>query len=291
MGKAKRSRQRSSPARRERPAWRRYAPTIVVSIAVVGMVVLGLTGGDAAPEAPPASTEALAAVTSVPASTLDAIGAPDSVDPSKIRPLPTGEPALERDGLPLVTYIGAEFCPYCAAERWPMVVALSRFGTFSGLTSTVSGPAPEPYPETATLTFHGVSYTSDYLALSAAEFATNVPDGAGGFTPLDTLTAEQQRILDTYDVAAYVGSDGGVPFVLIGNRYGWVGASYDVGLLTGRTFDEIALGLADPQDEVARAIGGTANVITAMLCQLTGGEPGDVCSSAGVVEASALLPA
>ena len=30
-------------------------------------------------------------------------------------------------------YIGAEFCPYCAAMRWSMAVALSRFGTFTPL--------------------------------------------------------------------------------------------------------------------------------------------------------------
>jgi hypothetical protein len=30
-------------------------------------------------------------------------------------------------------YIGAEYCPYCAAERWPLVMALSKFGTFSNL--------------------------------------------------------------------------------------------------------------------------------------------------------------
>ena len=291
MGKARRTRDRRSPGRAEAPPWRRFAPTIVVGLAVVAMVVLGLTGGDAAPQASPASTEALAAVTSVPAATLDAIGLPDGVDAGTARRLPDGEPALERDGRPLVAYIGAEFCPYCAAERWPMVVALGRFGTFSGLTATVSAAAPEPYPETATLTFHGVSYASEYLALSAAEFATNVPAGGGGFTPLDELTAEQQRLLDAYDVQFYVGSDGGVPFVMLGNRYAWVGSHYDVGVLSGLTFDEIALRLADPADPVARAIGGAANVITAMLCELTGGEPGAVCSSAGVRAAAAQLPA
>ena len=35
--------------------------------------------------------------------------------------------------LPVVFFYGAEFAPYAAAERWPLILALSRFGTFSQL--------------------------------------------------------------------------------------------------------------------------------------------------------------
>ena len=48
-------------------------------------------------------------------------------------------PALTADGKPEVLYVGAEYCPFCAAERWPVVVALSRFGTWSGLSATDVG--------------------------------------------------------------------------------------------------------------------------------------------------------
>ncbi len=34
--------------------------------------------------------------------------------------------------------MGAEYCPFCAAQRWAMVNAFSRFGTFTGLTTTHS---------------------------------------------------------------------------------------------------------------------------------------------------------
>src|SRR5215471_17073708 len=36
---------------------------------------------------------------------------------------------LTSGGKPEMLYIGAEYCPYCAAMRWSMAVALSRFGT------------------------------------------------------------------------------------------------------------------------------------------------------------------
>lgn len=289
MGKAQRDRGRHARAPEQRSVARRFAPTLGVLGGLAVIIVFSLLRSSGAPADPSAAPGSIGLVTSVPAATLDAIGIPDAVT-GQITRLPAGEPAVIRDGKPVVTYIGAEFCPYCAAERWAMVVALSRFGTFTGLTPTVSGPAPEPFPGTATLTFHGVSYASEYLTLSAAEYATNVPQPGGGFTPLDELTEEQLRLLETYDTPAYVGSDGGVPFVMLGNRFAWVGASFQLGVIHGLTFDEIAQRLADPQDDVAIAIGGSANRITAMLCELTGDEPGDVCSSAGVLAAKASLP-
>ena len=35
--------------------------------------------------------------------------------------------------VPEILYMGAEYCPYCAAQRWSTIIALSRFGKFSGL--------------------------------------------------------------------------------------------------------------------------------------------------------------
>ena len=79
--------------------------------------------------------------------------------------------ALTANGKPEVLYIGAEYCPYCAAERWAMIVALSRFGTFSGLATVHSAAAngageAEPYPNTPTWTFVNAKYTSQYLTFT-----------------------------------------------------------------------------------------------------------------------------
>jgi hypothetical protein len=48
--------------------------------------------------------------------------------------------AVAGGGKPEVLYIGAEYCPYCGTERWSMIVALSRFGTFRGLKEIRSSP-------------------------------------------------------------------------------------------------------------------------------------------------------
>jgi hypothetical protein len=60
-----------------------------------------------------------------------------------------------------VLYAGAEYCPFCAAERWALATALSRFGTFTNLGTTASAGGQEYAPNTATLSFHGATYTSN----------------------------------------------------------------------------------------------------------------------------------
>src|SRR6266516_3861522 len=97
-------------------------------------------------------------VTNVPASTLDKIGDGGGSFTGKIPPVNGGTP-LTSGGKPEMLYMGAEYCPYCAAERWSMIVALSRFGTFSGLSTvhsaSVSGAGnKEPFPNTPTFTFY-----------------------------------------------------------------------------------------------------------------------------------------
>ena len=77
-------------------------------------------------------------------------------------------PLTGPNGKPLIFYFGAEFCPYCAAERWPLIVALSRFGTFTGLSTTTSSSS-DAYPNTPTFTFRAASYTSDYVSFQAVE--------------------------------------------------------------------------------------------------------------------------
>jgi thiol-disulfide isomerase/thioredoxin len=51
---------------------------------------------------------------------------------------------IRRDGKPLVFFMGAEYCPYCAAERWAIVRALQEFGQWSGLKQTISAARDEP---------------------------------------------------------------------------------------------------------------------------------------------------
>lgn len=262
------------------------ASAVVVAVALVAAAVVvialrphnGSAGTDASG---PIDSTVLSDVTGVPAAALDSVGAGAATAYPKAL---TGQPALTAaDGKPRVLYVGAEYCPYCAAERWPMVVALSRFGTFSGLAQTASS-STDVFPSTATLSFHGASYSSSYLSFTGVE----TEDRQG--KALDTLTAADQKTFGTYDYPPYVaGSNGAIPFVDLGGKYVVSGASYDPQVLHGLTHAQIASDLADPTSAVAKSVDGTANVITAALCNLTGGQPAAVCTSSGVTAATSKL--
>src|SRR6266542_1300741 len=86
--------------------------------------------------------------------------------------LPAGTPSLTKAGLPRVVYVGAEYCPYCAAERWPVVIALSRFGSFSNL-GLAHSSSTDAFPNTSTFTFHGATYHSQYLGFDGIETETS----------------------------------------------------------------------------------------------------------------------
>ena len=209
--------------------------------------------------------------TSVPASTLDTVGA-GSVTGSltKINGAP-----LTQNGKPEMLYIGAEYCPYCAAERWAMVVALSRFGTFSGL-HTVHSSSSDVFANTPTWTFYKSSYTSPYLSFTPVETLTNIPDKASsaGYTSLQSTTSAQQALMNSYD------TQGSIPFVDIGNKYVQVGnpAGFGPQVLAGKSWSQIAAALKDPSSAIAKGVDGAANYLTAAICKLTNNQPATACT-------------
>lgn len=230
-----------------------------------------------APPAGSALAQAVADVTTVPVSVSDTVGAGSVTSP----PTTISGTPLTSGGKPEVLYMGGEFCPYCAAERWGMIVALSRFGTFTGLRPIRSAAADgsgsaEPYPDTPTWTFAHSTYTSRYLTFTPVEMYTNIPDKAtGGYTTLQAPTQAQQALLSKYD-AAYQGA---IPFLDLGDKFLSVGASYSPAVLSGLTWSQIAADLHDPASPVAKGVLGTANYLTAAVCGLTGDQPASVCTA------------
>ncbi|TCC33106.1 DUF929 family protein [Kribbella speibonae] len=261
---------------------------VLVVVIVGGLVTIRLVGGGKKTATGPsgsAGADLVTALSSIPDSTFAAVGTSEV----KAAPSAITAPALTAGGKPKVLYIGAEFCPYCAAERWPVTVALSRFGTFSNLGTTHSA-SEDVFPNTPTLSFHGATYTSQYLAFTGVETTTNEMVG-NGYKPLDTPTAEDQKTFDTYNKPPYVASDGSIPFIDLGGKYVGSGATYSPDLLAGKTQTEIANALKDPSSPIAKAVDGSANVYTAAICKLTNNQPEKVCSTEAVTAAAAKLGA
>jgi hypothetical protein len=178
--------------------------------------------------------------------------------------------ALTSGGKPEILYIGAEYCPFCAAERWAMIVALSRFGTFSGLTYMESS-STDAFPNTPTFSFRDANYASNYISFVSVE----IQDRNHG--TLQTPTPQEQSFMTSYDSA------GNIPFVDIGNQTGnqYVtlngGAQFQPSVFSGN-WTQIASQLNDPTTAVAKAVDGAANYLITAICRVDGGNPNSICS-------------
>ena len=176
-------------------------------------------------------------------------------------------PPLTIGGKPAIVFVSEESCPFCAAERWPLVIALSHFGTWSDLGSTKSS-ATDIYPDTATFSFRHAHYTSRVLTLRTTELTDNRGHALQAQSLLDT------RLIDSYDVPPYVNSadqSGAVPFLDLANQDVLAGAQYNPQVLAGLSAAQIASQLRDPSSPVAKAIDGSANVIIAAINQILHG--------------------
>jgi hypothetical protein len=192
---------------------------------------------------------------------------------------------------PEVLYMGAEYCPYCAAERWSTIAALSRFGTFSGL-GNMSSYANDVYPNTPTFTFSRSKYTSKYLVFKTVELYTNYLNAAKSYyAVLQTPSKAEEKEITTYDTEKYItgltpSTAGSIPFLSFGNKFLVSGASYSPSTLAGSTRADIAAGLSNATSPITDAIVASANYQTAVICTLTKQQPGNVCSSSGVQAAA-----
>ena len=129
----------------------------------------------------------------MPAGTFNAVGAGTATG---LNPL-SGVSELTADGKPEVLYIGGEFCPFCAAERWALATALSRFGTLSGVSFIHSSPTDGDIP---TLTFYKSSYTSKYLTFTPVEWFGEADDASTpfGHVYLQQPTAQEAALFARY---------------------------------------------------------------------------------------------
>ena len=187
-------------------------------------------------------------------------------------------PPLTHSGKPEVLYVGTEYCPYCAIENWPLIVALSRFGQFTGL-DTSRSPEFDHIAPIDSWTFYGTRYTSPYLSFTPVEQYSNVPvnasadpDTPGSYRQLQQLTPAEQAIVTKYD-------RGGLnPFLDFGNRAVQVGSGpIPTQLMTGKSWPRLAAALRQPKTDLGGALLTEADSLTAELCRLTGDRPASAC--------------
>jgi hypothetical protein len=277
---------------------------VVILLGVVGLVTYALTHvvSPTAPAAPAVTSPAvLATLSRIPAATFDQVGV--SVTGTTLTP-PTvlsGAPALTLDGKPEVLFVGGEFCPFCAAERWPLVVALARFGRFTALHDTVSS-AQSVFPGTPTFSFVGVAYSSQWVALTGVELYSDQAGPNGTFQRLARLTPAQSAVVARTAPLAGGLSPGGIPFLDIGGRLATTTSGFSPALLAGQSQAQIAAAVATPPSTTPTTAAGSvpapptgqavlavANELSAGICASTGQRPASVCRSKGVEAADDAL--
>jgi Domain of unknown function (DUF929) len=266
-----------------RRQWLLIGGVLVILAIIIGAFVIISNQQSGSPAGPTkASSQVFNAVTNVQSNVLATVGTGGVQNP--LHAVKGPPPILVGPtGKPQFLYVGAEYCPYCAVQRWATIVALSRFGTFDKLYQTTSS-STDVYPSTPSFTFYtghygGPFYTSKYVDFVPVETQGNVPDSSGNYPTLQTPTTEQQSLLNMYDVPPYTTQSGSIPFIDIANQYIITGASFSPQDLQNLQWQDIAKYLSDPTSTVAKDILGTANYMTAGICMTTHQQPGNVCNT------------
>jgi len=247
---------------------------LVIALIIAYFFFTSAQPSSSGPDRTVASASVVNAVTKVSPTLLSQIGTGGVANPFKA----SGSSSLLTGptGKPEVFFYGAEWCPYCAAERWSIVVALSRFGTFHNLGET-SSSSTDSYPNTATFTFYQSSYSSSYIDFVPLE------NGDRQRNTLQTPNAAEQQILTTYNVAGY-------PFMDIGGRYLIENPSYDPTVLRTNQQDASSQPLTGQQianqlsteNTLSKNVLGVANYLTAAICSITKNQPSQVCSDTAI---------
>ncbi len=281
------------PAPRDRLTRVVWAAVVVILVAVVGLVTYALTRPPSTPRTvhrAATPTDVVSAVTQVPTSVFDSIGVSAPTTPLVVPTLLGGQPPLTSHGRPEVLYVGAEFCPFCAAERWPLIVALSRFGRFSEL-SDIQSSASSVFPSLSTFTFVGAHYSSRYVTFAGIELYSGAVDAQGVYTQIATLNPVQSFLVSRYGTPPVKhGSEAGsFPFVDIGNRMVTSTSGFSPGVIVGQSQATIAGDLRQPSEPIGQAVVASANYLTAGICAATGQRPASTCDDKSVRAAAASL--
>jgi Domain of unknown function (DUF929) len=274
-----------------RAAWFAWGVLAVILVGVTVLVVYALTRDPTPQDASRASVtsaDILASLSSLPASVDDAVGTGTAAAPITAPVLLSGQPPLESNGKPEVLFVGAEYCPFCAAERWPLIIALSRFGHFDVLHNVQSAPN-DAFSGIQSFSFDHSTYSSPYVNFTGVELYSTTLDAQGGYAKIASLNSGQAALL------ARDGPESGglgaspMPFVDIDNRMVTSTSGISPALLVGESQSAIVSALSRAGSPIAEGVVAAANELTAGICEATGGQPGSVCTSKSVRDADTAL--
>ena len=177
---------------------------------------------------------------------------------------------MRRSGKLYVFFMGAEYCPYCAAERWAIVRALQKFGQWDGLKQTISAARDESFLNLPTYDFTKATYNSPHIEFASRETKDRE------FKPLQKLLKTEEKLVRKFN------PDKEIPFLLIGGKFMQVGAGFTPKIFIGHTFRQTETELKKIESEIRKTIDDEANIISALLC-VSGLSP-ELCKETAIAE-------
>jgi len=197
----------------------------------------------------------------------------------------TAVPLFVVNGKPSVIYLGSITCIWCAANRWSMALALSRFGNFTylfkGYSAMQDGDAPTlywaPTHYASTNVTFGSFYESDYVNFLPIEESAPV---SGGFSlqPLSALQTYANKTdnlayIDAMKYVVSINSFAGTPYSIWGDyvapgsdarAFGNNSQSSD---LLNMTHEELLQQIANPTSQLGWTEYAGADYYAAMICK------------------------
>jgi hypothetical protein len=177
-------------------------------------------------------------------------------------------PLYTMKGKPILVSATGEHCAPCALQRWPLIMALMRFGNFTNLEYMTSAAYEGDY---STFAFAASRYNSSYLVFQPYE----VYDRAG--VAFQTLPANYSSADQQYGKST-------IPFLDFAGKYVISGGILsNPGLLGTKNWTQIISSI-QAGDSLGGQIKQAANLITAMICETTGNKPALVCSQNSITD-------
>ena len=180
---------------------------------------------------------------------------------------------IRRSGKLFVFFMGAEYCPYCAAERWAIVRSLQKFGQWDGLKQTISAARDEPFLNLPTYDFTQATYTSPHIEFLSREIKDR------DFRPLQKLLKSEEKLVQKFN------PEKEIPFLLVGGRFTQIGSGFTPKIFIGHTFRQTETELKKIESEIRKTIDDEANIISALLC--ISGLPPELCKETAIAELAA----
>lgn len=256
-------------ARHQRNLLAAVAVAVVVVVIAVFVIVKATSSSTSSLDRQPISPALLSKITTpVPMSVLNAGAA--RVGSNSKAPTPITGPPRIVNGKPELLYVGAEFCPICATERWPLTVALSEFGTFGNLREMHSATNDG---NIATLTYYQATYTSPYFTFTSYEVENR------NSKPLETPPPAVQTLWTNATKSLPNGPDT-FPFVDMNGKWQLLSSQLSTDTFSGASFATIVSSIGDNTNTYGAYTDAAAAQLVHSICGVIGNKA-PVCASAG----------